>query len=129
MRSFKFRAWDTYYEKMVATGFSVIGEVIMFGIIDQYITINPIDGKGSLERYNDIVLMQFTGLIDKNGVDIYDGDIVTHKFNRIWKTEMHTSQVIWDTKYSCYYLFYGVSNHRMRDDSTYEVIGNIYQSA
>ena len=71
---------------------------------------------------------QFTGLTDKNGKKIFDDDIVKHRFKRVWKTEFHTSKVVWNNEYSCYYLFDGVSNYKMRDDMEYEVLGNIHNN-
>ena len=69
---------------------------------------------------------QFTGITDKNGIKVFEGDIVKHKFRRVWAEQEHTSTVVWNDKYMCYYLFDGVSYHRMREDVIYEVIGNIF---
>lgn len=133
MKAIKFRAWDIKYSEMIATGFTVIGEVTMFGIIDQYVCENPIDGRCSIERYNDIILMQFTGLKDINEKDIYEGDIL--KWTS-WKKDIAPYNNIVE-----FYAGNQSCGYRIRNKSFFkaltgngifnakaEVIGNIYQN-
>ena len=61
MREIKFRAWDKDNKVMIeSAGVGTIGEVL----------------NGRNEMMDNCELMQFTGLKDKNGKEIYEGDIV-----------------------------------------------------
>ncbi|WP_274362731.1 YopX family protein [Paenibacillus thermotolerans] len=75
MREFKFRAWYKPLGEMVLPDRleSINFETKVLGV---YL---PIDNKGFNKlRLSDFELLQFTGLKDKNGKEIYDGDIVKH---------------------------------------------------
>ena len=129
MREIKFRAWDIENKKWLS-----------------FDDGDPIADDGSLSDsgywcfefdFDDkkIALMQYTGLKDKNGKEIYEGDIVEYR-------DFHTSQmsgdgdefinigvVEWDNDNA---MFCVSNRHEIDmedfDWSECEVIGNIYEN-
>ena len=66
------------------------------------------------------VLMQSTWLKDKNGQEIYEGDIVKIE-DRFWG-------VYRDESYLEYFIMNWESNEPMYSYAHYEVVGNIYEN-
>lgn len=81
-REIKFRAWDTFQKKYVFVGFHVVGEVTAFGGIDSIVRETyKARGKSFIEAYCDFILEQFACVTDKNGADVYEGDLMAHDDN------------------------------------------------
>jgi uncharacterized phage protein (TIGR01671 family) len=119
MREIKFRVWDKeskiLYQKIWNLQWCING--IRFAW-DDY---ENSDGETMITELikNSYELMQYTGLLDKNGKEIYEGDIL--KFNTKGGNEM-VYQVKWKGK--------GFKPTRMSEDNQeeIEIIGNIYEN-
>lgn len=74
----------------------------------------------STSYLDEVELMQFTGLTDINGKEIYEGDIITTDIDSIKGTLIY--------RYGCFQVKYGHEKYESLINISYpEVIGNIHQ--
>ena len=143
MRNIKFRAWDKDYEKM--TYFDdedyEYKPPFVFRLDQVFKKDSNYDDYEDFE-YNDVTdnveVMQYTGLKDKNGKEIYEGDIVKVKLYKgeeekyfIGKVEYFGSNFLVDADNNSEYHVYdldgfGIDYRYNLEDC--EVIGNIYDN-
>lgn len=122
---FKFRIFDTENKTMHNTDFVVCST----GFVGKLETED--DGKFYVDNYNltidnKCILMQCTGLKDKNGKLIFEGDVVKDHNNKL-------SKVIFDKRGAYFGLFEstvetGYITEFIIEGMHLEVIGNIYEN-
>ena len=72
MRTIKFRAWDTKKQMMTGLPFAIVSQSDNYLLVKDYST----NGFWVPEKTSRLIPMQFTGLLDKKGKEIWEGDIV-----------------------------------------------------
>ncbi len=115
MRELKFRAWDNIKQQMLPS--------VAHGTKDGRIVV----GWDEPEPAYDRVLMQYTGLKDKNGKDIYEGDIIRMPqgvFEIVYDDGRYTIATPEDAEAGGrMVLAYGTMWH----PELFEVIGNVHE--
>ena len=122
MREIEFRAYSKRTKKMY--------NVLAIFFYQKVVKLSKTCGSGIsfLEQLDDVVLMQYTGIKDKDGVEIYEGDIVKLIVDEsgsdigVIKFEMGGFVIDYknlDTEFEWLHF---------EDKGCLEIIGNIYQN-
>lgn len=151
MRDIKFRAWDSVSGN-ISPAFSLFGEFTLLGAVFAWLShVRGVEGgECGLKDLNSIEIMQFTGLKDSEGADIYEGDII--KFTYWWfdgnEAESTLTGGIVYSDYSMSFQLKGVKNKEWEqhtgclndteyltpfseltfEEADFLVVGNIYEN-
>ena len=120
MREIKFRAWTG--DDMVDVSAIIFDEGTKVSPYEPHI----LDSHNDVHLLKDIELMQYTGLRDKNGTEIYEGDLVEDSKGRgevLWVQE-HCSFLV-AVAGGFFRLENGNAEYRLTET---EVIGNIHET-
>lgn len=112
----RFRAWDNAEKKM--------WNVETIYIEDEWVKANDGSIYGTTkDLVRDYVLMQSTGLKDKNGTEIYEGDIVKNIYDEIYVVKWLDAGFYLEEKYDG-----GFDYSELHFGDNKEIVGNIYEN-
>lgn len=128
MREIKFRAWDATRKVMLNPAMPIITGKGMYWMTSGELCWDML----GVDEY---ALMQFTGLLDKNGVEIYEGDLCADKdsiVQIVWSENHQWGCKIVKTKYilekDLTFPLWQWDRCEKNGNRELEVIGNIHKN-
>ena len=125
MRTIKFKAkrvdngeWE--YGNLIIDTWGDSNNKTIFGILSERTAPAEVE-IWYPERVDENTICQFTGLYDKNGKEIYEGDIVKDFLG-------YVGVVVYSTKHSAFEVKGWENGYRFWHDIDIEVIGNVFDN-
>ena len=121
MKEFKMKAWLKKENKMV----SIIGIDLNYQYIRYTDDGNLFKDDYKIAEFKDIELLQFTGVKDKAGQEVYEADVI--KFND--GIDDIYGLISYDDEDAVYCVSYeNVTEHLSNMAGDFEIVGNIFQN-
>ena len=118
----KFRAWDKHSQKMFANDELIIWNSFIYANDGKKLSCDYLKGWSIDEEY----LMQSAGLFDKNGKEIFEGDIVRF-FDSLYTVFYDIEEGSYRLKpHDDRWVVDYMSN--FSSEESFEIIGNIYEN-
>lgn len=138
-REIKFRAWDTQEKEMITSGHLGAGSGAQLIVIEFQGGITLANAYGLMDGTNPtfnepvtdrLKLMQYTGLKDKNGKEIYEGDIIKGCNGSINGHPWHIGprEIKWLNNKAEFNVPLWGTLENQNSTHWFEVIGNIYEN-
>lgn len=127
-RAIEFRVWDRKTKSFLTNDGGC------FKSKDYLYSLGSILNEGYKEEYVNLVVQQFTGLLDKKGKKIFEGDLIkfkTHKEALIGYNKQYRYRVVWHEDEAAFVVADsgdGSYFNRFSDMYNIEVIGNIFET-
>ena len=121
MKEFKMKAWLKKEKKMVA----IIGIDFNYEYIRYTEDGNLFNENYKTAEFKDIELLQFTGLKDNGGQELYEADVI--KFND--GIDDIYGLISYDDEDGTYRVSYeNITEHLSEREGDFEIIGNIFEN-
>lgn len=133
MRDIRFRAWIKPIQIFANRQYGYMIDVSVINFEEKWVS----DDEGTVYEFHEIELMQYIGLKDKKGVEIYEEDILKRTYLDGMFGRTHIGEVVYDKEYARYVINKPQKytepktediRNTLSDRITYEVIGNIHNN-